>query len=112
MALTAVGFQACAALTLSLAFLAKDGASALAAGIGGSAVVLGSLLMALRSFAGEPVSAGMALTRLFAGLVLKWFVVLGAMYLALARFELPALPLVAGMAGTTLAFLLIGKFKA
>lgn len=110
--LRALGLQAAVALGLALVFLLKDSASAMAAGIGGGAVVVGSALLGLRAFASDAASAGLALARLLAGMILKWVVVFGALYLALVRYGLPPLPLLAGLTGTTLAFLLIGKFKA
>lgn len=57
-------------------------------------------------------SAGLALVGLITGIVLKWLVVLAALYVALARLGLPPLPLLAGAAGTTVAFLLISKIKS
>lgn len=109
LALRAVTLQAAVAAAVALVFLLVDGASALAAGTGGAAVVAGSALFGLRSFAGAPQGAGIALARLLFGLFLKWFVVLGTLYIALARLHLLPVPLLAGAVATTLAFLLIGK---
>jgi ATP synthase protein I len=111
LALRAATLQAAVATAVALAFLFDSSASALAAGIGGGAVVVGSALSALRTFAGAPRGAGVALARLLVGLLLKWFVVLGTLYVALARLRLPPLPLLAGVVVTTLAFLLIGKTR-
>jgi len=107
-----VAIQAAIAALMSLAFLFQDARAALAAAIGGGAMVLGSLLLAWRSLLGPAYSAGLAMTRLISGIVLKWFVVLGALYLALARFGLPPLPLLAGLVGTMAASFLIYTFKA
>ena len=112
LALRAIAFQALVAAAIALSFLAKDGDSVLAAAMGGGAVVLGGLLLAWRSLALPSPSAGLALAGLLTGVVLKWMVVLGVLYLALARLGLPPLPLLAGVVGTTASFLLIGKFKA
>lgn len=109
LALRAVTLQAIVAIVVAMGFWLVDGASALAAAVGGGAVVAGSAMFALRSFAGPPQGAGFALARLLAGLLLKWFVVLATLYIALARLHLPPLPLLAGMVAATLAFLLIGK---
>lgn len=107
-----VAIQAAIAALVALAFLGQDARAALAAAIGGGAMVLGSLLLAWRSMMGPAYSAGLALTRLAAGIVLKWFVVIGALYLALVRFGLPPLPLLAGLVGTMAASFLIHILKA
>jgi len=112
LALRAVALQAAVAAGIALVFLSRDYRSAQAAAIGGAAVVLGSLLLAWRSLSMATPSAGLALAGLLTGIILKWSIVLAALYLALARFGLPPLPLLAGVVGTTAAFLLIGKIKA
>lgn len=106
-----VAIQAAIAALVSLAFLFQDTRAALAAAIGGGAMVLGSLLLAWRSMFGPAYSAGLALARLVSGIVLKWFVVLGALYLALARLGLPPLPLLAGLVAAMAASFLIHTFK-
>ena len=111
LALRAVALQAIVAIAVTLAFLFEDSASALAAGMGGGAVVLGSLVLGLRSFAGEPRGAGVALAQLVAGMVMKWCVILGTLFVALARLHMPPLPLLTGFVATTLAFLFIGKIR-
>ncbi|KFN42374.1 hypothetical protein N789_13535 [Arenimonas oryziterrae DSM 21050 = YC6267] len=112
LAFRAIAIQAGVAAMVAMAFLVQDARAALAAGAGGGAVVLGSLLLAWRSLSAQTPSAGLALAGLLVGIVMKWVVVLAALYLALARFGLPPLPLLAGFASTTAAFLLIGKFQA
>lgn len=112
LALRAMVFQAVVATGIALAFLLRDGSSFQAAAIGGGAVVLGTLLYAWRSLSMQVPSAGLALAGLITGIVLKWLVVLAALYVALARLGLPPLPLLAGAAGTTVAFLLISKIKS
>ena len=47
-----------------------------------------------RSLPATPKSAGWALSRMVSGLLLKWFVVLGALYLAMAKLHLPPLPMI------------------
>lgn len=107
-----VAVQAVVATLVALAFLFRDVQSALAAAIGGGAVALGSLVLAWRSMTGPAYSAGLALARIVSGLVLKWFVVLGALYLSLARFGLPPLPLLAGLVATMAASFLTHRLKA
>ena len=102
-----VAGQAVVAALVTLGFLMQDAQAAIAAAIGGGAVALGSLMLAWRSMSGPAYSAGLALARMVSGLILKWFVVLGALYLALARWQLPPLPLLAGLVATMAASFLI-----
>ena len=107
-----VAGQSVVATLVALGFLMQDTRAAIAAAIGGGAVVLGSLMLAWRSMMGPAYSAGLALARLVSGLILKWFVVLGALYLSLARWQLPPLPLLAGLVATMAAsFLIQSKAK-
>ena len=93
-----VAVQAVVAMLVALAFwFAQGKPEALAAAIGGGAVALGSLVLALRSLPGTPKSAGWSLSRMVSGLLLKWFVVLGAAYFAMAKLQLPPPPLILGM---------------
>jgi hypothetical protein len=86
-------------MLVALAFFVAQGTKeALAAAIGGGAAALGSLVLAWRSLPGSPKSAGWAVSRMVSGLLLKWFVVLGVLYLAMAKLALPPLPLVVGLA--------------
>jgi F0F1-type ATP synthase assembly protein I len=106
-----VAVQGLVATVVALAFLLQDVQAALAAGIGGGAVALGSLVLAWRSMMGPAYSAGLALARMVSGLILKWFVVLGALYLSLARLGLPPLPLLAGLVATLAASFLTQAIK-
>ena len=112
LALRMVAVQAAVATLVALAFLFQGVQAALAAGIGGGAVALGSLVLAWRSMFGPAYSAGLALSRLVSGLILKWFVVLGALYVSLARLGLPPLPLMAGLLATMAASFLTHRLKA
>ena len=112
LAFRTVAVQAAVATLVALAFLLQDGQAALAAAIGGGAVALGSLVLAWRSMVGPAYSAGLALARIVSGLLLKWFVVLGALYLSLARLGLPPLPLLAGLVVTMAASFLTLRLKA
>jgi F0F1-type ATP synthase assembly protein I len=106
-----VAVQGLVAIVVALAFLLQDAQAALAAGIGGGAVALGSLVLAWRSMMGPAYSAGLALARIVSGLILKWFVVLGALYLSLAKLGLPPLPLLAGLVATLAASFLTQAIK-
>ena len=111
LAFRTVAVQAAVAIVVALGFLLQDPRAALAAGIGGGALALGSLVLAWRSMTGPAYSAGLALARLVSGLVLKWFVVLAALYMSLARWELPPLPLLAGLVATMAASFLTHAIK-
>lgn len=107
LAIRMVAGQAVVATSVALGFLMQDARAAIAAAIGGGAVVLGSLVLSWRSMMGPAYSAGLALARMISGLILKWFVVLGALYLSLARWQLPPVPLLAGLVATMAASFLI-----
>ena len=107
-----VAVQAAVAMLVALAFLLQDARAALSAGFGGGAVALGSLVLAWRAMMGPAYSAGLALARLVSGLILKWFVVLGVLYVSLARLGLPPLPLLAGLLVTMAASFLTHGLKA
>lgn len=111
-ALTVLTAQSVATAGVALAFLVQGPGAALAALVGGGSVTLGSALMAWRTFGGGVGGAGVALLRLFGGLALKWLVIVGALYLALARWELPPLPLFAGLGAALAAFLLGFRIKS
>ena len=99
-----VAVQFVVAMLAALAFLFAHGdREALAAAIGGSGVALGSLVMAWRSLPAGAVAAGTALSRLVSGMLLKWFVVLGALYLAMAKLQLPPLPMIVALVATMAA---------
>ena len=104
--------QLLVAVSIALLFLPQSVNSALAAGMGGGAVVVGSLVLALRSFGRAPMSANAALLRMLVGMALKWVLFLAVMYLALVRFALPPLPLLLSAIVTTLSFLFAAKHKA
>jgi len=109
-----VAVQFVVAMLVALAYLfAQGGREALAAAIGGGSVAVGSLVMAWRSLPPAAASAGLALSRMVSGMLLKWFVVLGALYLAMAKLHLPPLPLLVGLVVVAMAASLINlKSKA
>jgi hypothetical protein len=108
-----VAVQFVVAMLVALAFLIAQGAKeALAAAIAGGSVAVGSLVMAWRSLPPAAASAGLALSRLISGMLLKWFVVLGALYLAMAKLHLPPLPLLVGLVVAMMAAFLTLNSKA
>jgi len=102
LAIRTVTAQAIVAIAVALGFLAAGRDAALAAGLGGGAVVVGSLVLAWRAMFGPPRPGADVLARMVSGLLLKWFVVIVALYLGLARLGLPPMPLLVGL-GLTLA---------
>ena len=112
LALRIVLVQLLVAALLALAFLLQGTRSAMAAGMGGGAVVLGSGALALRAFTARPVSPNVALLRMLTGMALKWVLILATLYIALVRFALPPLPLLVGAVVTTMAFLFAAKLNA
>ena len=108
-----VAVQFVVAMLVALAFfIAQGGKEALAAAIGGGSVAAGSLVLAWRSLPPAAASAGLALSRLISGMLLKWFVVLGALYLAMAKLHLPPLPLLVGLVVAMMAAFLTLNSKA
>ncbi|RPE75843.1 ATP synthase protein I [Vulcaniibacterium tengchongense] len=102
----ATAWQAGATALAALAFLPLGAPSALAAAVGGGALVLGSAVAGLIAFAGGVAPAGWAVGRLVAGTVSKWVVVLAALALGLAVLKLPPLPLLTGVLAALVALAL------
>ena len=108
-----VAVQFVVAMLVALLFLAFNGVKeSLAAAIGGGAVAAGSLVLAWRSLPPGVASAGLALSRMVSGLLLKWFVVLGAVYVAMAKLALPPIPLLVGLVIGLMASFLTLNSKA
>ncbi|WP_181952581.1 ATP synthase subunit I [Vulcaniibacterium gelatinicum] len=101
--------QAAATLATALACLPLGPSAALGALAGGSAMALGSLLAAWGAFGGGPAGAGAALGRLLLGLAAKWGVVIVVLYLAIAVWRLPPLPVLAGAALAAAALLIAAR---
>ncbi len=71
--------------------------SALAVFVGGAAVTAGAGLSSVWALRGGVVSSGVALARMFVGVVLKWCVVFIMLSMGLLLWRLPGLPLVVGV---------------
>ncbi len=104
-ALRAVAIEALVAALLAAAFLLQGGREALAAGFGGLALVLGNTLNALVALGGI-VQARVAFGRLLLGTMAKWLVVMAVMAMGLALWQLPPLPMLAGLIVGLVAWLL------
>jgi F0F1-type ATP synthase assembly protein I len=104
-ALRAVAVQAAAVALVALACLAESGRAALAAAVGGGALVVGNGLAAGLALGGI-VPARVAFARLLLGMLAKWCVVAVVFAVALGAWRLAPLPMLAGLAIGMLAWLL------
>ena len=105
-AMRAVALQAAATLLVAVAFLASGPRQALAAAAGGFALLAGNALAASVALGGGVQPAPAAFARLLLGVMGKWLVAIVVVAVALGPFRLPPLPLLAGLAGGLLAYLL------
>ncbi|MFT3897776.1 MAG: hypothetical protein QM719_08780 [Thermomonas sp.] len=104
-AMRAVAVQAVVALLVALAFLVGDGArAAAAAATGGLALALGNGFATLLSLRGA-IPARFAFAALLAGTTAKWLVVFVALGIALRVWQLPPLPMLAGLVTGLVAWL-------
>lgn len=97
LALRAAVWQTVAVALVAALFLPWGLLQALAAAVGGLAMVAGGLLAARLAFGGGVLGAGSAVLRLAAGVVVKWFLVIGALLVGAGLWKLPPLPLMAGL---------------
>jgi hypothetical protein len=70
---------------------------ALAVASGGLAATVGTAILGLRVLGPPLAPAGVVLTRIFIGSVLKWGVIALALYLAMVKAELPGLAVIVGL---------------
>lgn len=89
--------QGIAVAALALALLAKGSAWALGAVAGGGAIIVGGALYGVIALGGGIAPAASALARLVLGLMVKWFVVIAVLYVAMAQVALPRFAIVAGV---------------
>lgn len=107
----AIVFQAGATALAALALLALGAPSALAAAVGGGALVAGGAVAAIIALGGGVQPVGVAMGRLLAGVILKWVVVFAVLALGMAVLRLPPLPMLVGVLAATLAFVLAQLLK-
>jgi len=93
-------------LLVAAGFLLEGWHSSVGVLAGGGIVALGTAVLALRMFAAGPAGAGTVLARMIVGNLLKWIVIGGGLYLALAKAGLPGLPVIAGVIAALLPQLL------
>lgn len=97
------------ALLVGLIFMLQGRQAAFAAAAGATLVALGTALLASRALVRG--GAVVVLTRVLMGTVLKWLVVIGGLYLLLARWHLPPLPALVGVILALAANLMALRFK-
>jgi F0F1-type ATP synthase assembly protein I len=111
MAVRVVVTQIGVALAVAALFLLQGLQSALSALSGSLAIALGTALLAGRMFARPGASSAFAWNGVLMGLALKWFIVIGAMFLVLGRWQLPPVPLLIGLAAALAVNLVALRFK-
>jgi F0F1-type ATP synthase assembly protein I len=109
-ALRIVALQLAVALLAGVAFLLQGPREALAAALGALVVALGTWLLSMRAFSGLH-GAQMMLSRLVAGMLLKWLVVIGGLGVILFQYKLPPLAAIAGLVAAHAVYLLAFRFK-
>jgi len=106
LALRVVLAQVGVTLLVAAGFLLQGWHSGLGVLAGGGVVALGTAVLALRMFAAGPSGAGTVLARMIVGNLLKWIVIVGGVYLAMAKVGLPGMPVISGMIAALLPQLL------
>lgn len=104
--------QTVCAFGLASAFVLQSWNHAAAALLGGLAVAVGSALMGWRAFEGGVAGPGVVLYRLAGGVALKWLVIVLSLYLGLARWGLPPIPLLVGLCAALVASLLVYRIPS
>ena len=84
---------------------------AISATAGAVVVALGTALLSARFFSGLSSSAGLALGRLLTGMLLKWVVIVGGLFVILFQFKLPPLAAITGLVAAYAVYLLAFRFK-
>lgn len=105
-----VAAQAAAATVVGLLFLLRGAESALGAFGGGASVAVGTGLLALRVFRPQLARGAVAMRRFALGMLVKWLVVLGGLFLLLVRLRLPLVPVVVGVGAAAIANWLVLRF--
>ena len=95
---------ACAVVVASLYFAYRGSSSGVAALAGGLIVAAGSAVFGWRAFAPGIAGAAAVSRAMYAGVVLKWLWFVLALYMALARLKLEAVPLLVGLVTAQLGY--------
>jgi ATP synthase protein I len=102
--------QLVVAVSAGLAFLALGRREAMSAAAGATVVALGTALLSMRVFSGLS-GAGVALSRLLTGMVLRWVVIVGGLVVILVQYKLPPLAAVSGLVAAFAVYLMAYRFK-
>lgn len=101
--------QLVVALVAGALFWLQGRHAAMGAAAGAVLVALGTALMASRALTrGRP---DVVLMRVLTGMLLKWLVVLGGLYVVLVIWHLPPLPTIVGLVAALAVNLMALKFK-
>jgi ATP synthase protein I len=106
-----VAIQVLVAVVAALAWLVAGRREAVAAAFGGGLVAVATAVFAWRYFAGGVGGGAQVAGRFVVATALKWLLLVGGLYLALARLELPPLPLLSAFGAGLLAHLSALRFK-
>ena len=96
---------------VAVGFLVLDTRHALAAALGGAAMAGGNAAAAAIALSGGIQRAPMAFARLLLGVMAKWLVVIAVFALALVAWRLPPMPALAGLAASTLVYLVASNWS-
>jgi len=110
LALRTMLLQIAVAILVGLVFLALGRREAMAAAAGATLVALGTALLSVRFFS-RLDGAGMALSRLLSGMLLKWIVIVGGLVVILFHYKLPPLAAITGLVAAYAVYLLAFRFK-
>jgi ATP synthase protein I len=110
LALRIMLLQLAVAVLAGLVFLALGLREAISAAMGATIVALGTALMSARFFSGLG-GAGLALSRLLTGMLLKWIVIVGGLIMILVQYKLPPLAAITGLVAAYAVYLLAFRFK-
>lgn len=102
--------QLAVAVMVGLAFLPLGRQEAIAAAASAMMVALGTAMLSMRFFSGL-VGAGMALSRLLTGMIVKWVVIVGGLIVILFQYKLPPLAAISGLVAAYAVYLLAFRFK-
>ena len=102
--------QLAVAVLAGLAFLALGRREAVSAAAGAAVVAVGTALLSMRSFSGLG-GAGVALSRLLTGMILRWIVIVGGLAMILVQYKLPPLAAISGLVAAFAVYLMAYRFK-
>lgn len=110
----ALAVQAAVAALVALAFLPRGPNEAIAAAVGGGAMLVGNALAAGLALGGGIQPARAAFARLLLGTLAKWLAVVGVLAVAFGTWRMTPLPVLAGLLAGLLAYLVglnLGRVK-